>query len=188
MIPSKDSLRQQVRSVLRSMTAPQRAHASEQACHLLQQQPLWRTAKSILFYAPLPEELDVWPAVAIALAEGKTAALPRFNPESGGYIPCQVSDLAEDLRAGKFGIREPAGHCAEVTVKGLDLILAPGVAFDSHGRRLGRGKGFYDQLLANVRGTICGVAFDEQIVQEIPVRPHDISVNCILTPSRWIEL
>jgi 5-formyltetrahydrofolate cyclo-ligase len=67
------------------------------------------------------------------------------------------------------------------------LVLVPGVAFDSHGRRLGRGKGFYDQLLAFVRGTKCGVAFDEQIVPEIPIEPHDVRLNCILTPTRWIE-
>jgi len=70
----------------------------------------------------------------------------------------------------------------------LDFILVPGVAFDLQGRRLGRGKGFYDQILAVVRGTVCGVAFDQQITPEIPVEPHDAVVNCILTPTRWIEL
>jgi 5-formyltetrahydrofolate cyclo-ligase len=62
------------------------------------------------------------------------------------------------------------------------------VAFDLHGRRLGRGKGFYDRLLARTRGTKCGVAFDEQIVAKITVEPHDAQVNCLLTPTRWIEL
>ena len=70
----------------------------------------------------------------------------------------------------------------------LDFVLVPGIAFDLQGRRLGRGKGYYDRLLAEVRGKTCGVAFDEQIVDEIPVEPHDIHVNCILTPTRWIEL
>ena len=67
------------------------------------------------------------------------------------------------------------------------MILVPGVAFDLHGRRLGRGKGFYDQLLAGVRGTTCGVAFDVQVVRELPQEPHDARVNCILTPTRWLE-
>jgi 5-formyltetrahydrofolate cyclo-ligase len=70
----------------------------------------------------------------------------------------------------------------------LDFILVPGVAFDLSGRRLGRGKGYYDRLLKQTRGTTCGVAFDEQIVGEIPVEPHDLNVNCILTPTRWIEV
>jgi 5-formyltetrahydrofolate cyclo-ligase len=67
------------------------------------------------------------------------------------------------------------------------LVLVPGVAFDLRGRRLGRGKGFYDRLLADAGGLKCGVAFDEQIVTEIPVEPHDVSVDCILTPTRWIQ-
>ncbi|MEY2466031.1 MAG: 5-formyltetrahydrofolate cyclo-ligase, partial [Verrucomicrobiota bacterium] len=72
-------------------------------------------------------------------------------------------------------------------IKPLDLILVPGVAFELHGRRLGRGKGFYDRLLADMRGTTCGVAFDEQIVAEIPVEPHDVHLDYLLTPTRWIE-
>jgi len=70
----------------------------------------------------------------------------------------------------------------------LDLTLVPGVAFDLHGRRLGRGKGIYDQILAAVGGLTCGITFDEQVVSEVPVEPHDIQVNRILTPTRWIEL
>jgi len=69
----------------------------------------------------------------------------------------------------------------------LDLILVPGIAFDLRGRRLGRGKGYYDRWLPALRGKTCGVAFDEQIVDDIPLEPHDVVVNCILTPTRWIE-
>jgi 5-formyltetrahydrofolate cyclo-ligase len=54
------------------------------------------------------------------------------------------------------------------------------------GRRLGRGKGYYDRLLAAVRGAKCGVAFDQQVVSEIPVEPHDILMNFTLTPTRWL--
>jgi 5-formyltetrahydrofolate cyclo-ligase len=70
----------------------------------------------------------------------------------------------------------------------LDLILVPGVAFDLQGRRLGRGKGYYDQLLGALHGTRCGVAFDQQVVDEIPMAPHDMTLHCILTPTRWVEL
>jgi 5-formyltetrahydrofolate cyclo-ligase len=65
--------------------------------------------------------------------------------------------------------------------------LVPGLAFDPSGRRLGRGKGFYDRLLAMVRGRKCGIAFEEQVVPEIPVEPHDIRLDCLLTPRRWME-
>jgi len=184
----KQALRREVRAALDVIPPALRAIRSESARAKLESQALWQNAASILFYAPGPTELDVWPLVSHALTTGKSVVLPRFVLQSNTYIACQIHDAATDLKSGQFGIREPADHCGEVSLNRLDLILVPGVAFDLDGRRLGRGKGFYDRLLAAVRGTTCGVAFDEQIAGEITVEPHDIRVNCILTPTRWIEL
>jgi 5-formyltetrahydrofolate cyclo-ligase len=184
---SKNALRQQIRVQAKALTAEQRAAASGRACALLEQQAVWKRAELIFFYAPMPEEIDIWPLLGDAMAGGKTVALPRFDSATQRYVACQILDVAKDLSQGRFGIREPGGHCIAVPPNRLDLVLVPGVAFDVHGRRLGRGKGFYDQMLASVRGTTCGVAFDEQIVEAIPVEPHDVHLNCILTPTRWIE-
>ncbi|HTG44362.1 MAG TPA: 5-formyltetrahydrofolate cyclo-ligase, partial [Verrucomicrobiae bacterium] len=74
----------------------------------------------------------------------------------------------------------------EAPLNRLDFVLVPGVAFDSTGRRLGRGRGFYDQLLAGVTGIKCGVALDEQIVEKLPTEAHDIAMDYILTPTRWL--
>ena len=184
---SKSALRRHIKARLKEMTAERRAAESARARSLLEAQAAWRNAEAILFYAPLPEELDVWPLLADSLALGKTVALPRFDAAINHYAACQVQDLARDLKDGRFGIREPDERCVLVPLNRLDLILVPGVAFDLRGRRLGRGRGFYDRLLALVRGTTCGVAFDQQIVDEVPVEPHDAHLNCILTPTRWIE-
>lgn len=132
-------------------------------------------------------EPSIWPLLAEALAAGKTVALPRFVSANKGYAGFQVCDPSRDLASGRFGIIEPLPSCPEVQLNRLDLVLVPGVAFDARGARLGRGKGFYDRLLADVRGTKCGVAFDEQMVDAVPVGPLDIRLNCILTPTRWIE-
>ena len=107
---------------------------------LLAAQPHWRQAKSVLFFAPLPEELDVWPLLNQALEAGKKVALPRLLAAANKYIACQVQDPDKDLSVGHFGIREPVEHCPELSLNPLDLILVPGVAFDLHGRRLGRGR------------------------------------------------
>jgi 5-formyltetrahydrofolate cyclo-ligase len=126
--------------------------------------------------------------LSVALTARKQVFLPRFMPRTNSYVACHVKFPDTDLALGQFGVREPSESCAQFPLNRLDLVLVPGIAFDLHGRRLGRGKGFYDQLLAAVRGKTCGVAFDEQIVNEIPVEPHDVLLNCILTPSRWIQL
>ncbi len=141
----------------------------------------------VLFYAPLPEELDVWQLATKTLAAGKMVALPRFDSAKGTYVACRIQNLTSDLESGRFGIREPKANCPKLALNELDLVLVPGVAFDLQGRRLGRGKGYYDRLLATMRGVTCGIAFDQQILSEIPVEPHDLIVNCILTPTRWIE-
>jgi 5-formyltetrahydrofolate cyclo-ligase len=185
---AKRRLREQVRAALRQIPAQERATSSTQARALLKAQAQWRAADSILFYAPLPEELDVWPLLAEALAAGKRVALPRFVAAAQGYEARRVLDLAADLELGQFGIREPRSRYPRFSSEPLDLILVPGVAFDLQGGRLGRGKGYYDQLLGGLRGTKCGVAFDQQVVDEIPMAPHDERLDFLLTPTRWIEL
>lgn len=185
---AKKSLRQQMQLVLAGIPERQRRDDSKGAVVLLNQQESWRAAGSVLFYAPLGNELDIWPAVSLALAADKMVSLPRFDESTQRYVICRVEDPRADLQAGRYGVREPHPRCEVVALNRLDFALVPGVAFDLHGRRLGRGRGYFDRLLAEMRGKTCGVAYDEQIVSAVPVQPHDSDVNCILTPTRWIEL
>src|SRR5438309_1877868 len=149
---SKLALRRQLRQQLAAIPEAQRNAASVMARSLLVQQTVWKLARSILFFAPMPLEPDVWPVIANALSDGKTVALPRFIPGRNLYAACQIKDPLTELRIGQFGIREPTDSCEVLPIYRLDLLLVPGVAFDLHGRRLGRGKGFYDQLLAVASG------------------------------------
>ena len=155
-------------------------------CARLNAADYWQSAKSVLFFAPLPGEPDIWPLLEFALHEGKLAALPYFDAEQNAYLARRITNPLADVRPGKFGIREPGASCTVVPLNQLDLTLVPGVAFDLSGRRLGRGRGFYDRLLALAGGVKCGVAFDEQIVDAIPAEPHDVKLNRILTPTRWL--
>jgi 5-formyltetrahydrofolate cyclo-ligase len=184
---AKSALRLQVRERLRGMTPQQREAASVQICARLPHQAVWKSAGSILFFAPMPTEPDVWPLLLEALSSGKRVALPRFDKQAGTYAPALIENPDRDLVVGKLGIREPGLHYQQLPGNQVDLVLVPGVAFDLSGRRLGRGKGFYDRLLRTVSGTKCGVAFDQQIVAGLPAEPHDYAIDCILTPTRWIE-
>lgn len=184
---AKRAIRARVRADLARMSPGERAAGSERARVLLTSRELWREAKNILFFAPLHTELDIWPLLGEVLASGKSVALPRFDTAARTYAACEIKDLTVDLVAGQFGIREPNETCSIIS-QALDLILVPGVAFDLKGGRLGRGAGYYDRLLANVAGTRCAVAFDQQIVDELPVETHDLGMDYILTPSRWIRL
>ena len=184
----KAALRKRMRAEMRGLTRAQREKSALELCARLIEQPAWLNARSILLFSPLSDEPDVRPIMEVALVSKTTTALPRFNKGTGGYEAAVIEDVERDLTGGRFGILEPASVCKVADLKRLDLVLVPGLAFDWHGRRLGRGRGFYDRLLAQVSGQICGVAFDQQMVTAIPVEPHDVPLNCILTPSHWLEL
>ena len=188
LLAKKAALRKQIRDALQKIYPAARTTLSVQIRDRLKEQAIWKNAGAVLFFAPLPDELDLWPLLEEALAVGKIAALPRFNPAAKSYIACRVQNLRSEIVTVEFGIREPAARCAGIPFDRLDLILVPGVAFDLQGRRLGRGRGFYDNLLADVRGVKCGITFDEQMVNDVPAGPSDVRMNFILTPTRSAEI
>lgn len=183
----KAALRKQIRAVLLHLSPATRAAISAQICARLQEQEFWQKAASVLFFAPLPGEPELWPLLEASMAAGKTVALPRFDAAEQSYVACRVQNLRSEIVNGHFGAREPHPGCVEIPLGRLDLVLVPGVAFDLNGNRLGRGKGFYDRLLPETRKCKCGVAFDEQMVAEVPTGALDVPMDFILTPTRCVE-
>ncbi len=183
----KAALRKQIRTVLKNIPPAARDDASAQLCARLKKQSFWKNAVSILFFAPLPDEADVWPLLEETVASGKIAALPRFHPADRSYAARRVQNPRIEIAIGQFGIREPGPSCFEIPLNQIDLVLVPGVAFDLRGNRLGRGRGFYDCMLAETRGVKCGIAFDEQIADDVPTGTHDRQMNFILTPTRCVR-
>jgi 5-formyltetrahydrofolate cyclo-ligase len=185
MLDSKAELRSKIRAALEKISPAVRAVESiELGERLKAQMP---SAHTILFFAPLPDELDIWPVLELSLALGTTCALPCFDAEKKNYGAKEIRKLATDIVTGKFGVREPAAHCAEMSLDKFDLVLVPGMAFDRRGNRLGRGRGFYDRLLESVSGVKCGVCYDLQLQESIPTERHDARVDFILTPGRLVN-
>ncbi|MBA4148078.1 MAG: 5-formyltetrahydrofolate cyclo-ligase [Verrucomicrobia bacterium] len=187
-LAQKQQIRKELRDKVANLPAMFREQAAARACALLQNQTVWQNARSIFFYAPLPSELNIWALVPEVMKMKKIILLPKFDPETNSYLPFQIQNLENDLFPGKFGVHEPNGSCSSYPLKQLDLTLVPALAFDLSGNRLGRGRGFYDKLLADVSGAKCGVAFDEQIIKQVPVEPHDVPVDYLLTPTQWIPV
>ncbi len=186
-LEQKAALRAAADQAVRRLNPEQRAEASANACALLKLQPVWERARSILFYSPFRQELDVWQLLTDALDSRRLVALPRFAPERQIYEAARVNNLDRDIQAARFGIREPTPTCSVVPLNELDLALVPGVAYDRNGARLGRGYGYYDRFLAAFPGIKCGVAFAEQVLEAIPMEAHDVRLDCILTPTLWIQ-
>jgi 5-formyltetrahydrofolate cyclo-ligase len=182
----KATLRSEIRAKLKNLPMEKRKLDSERLCAKLKEQSLFQGATAVLFFAPLPEEVDLWPLLEETIHGEKVPALPCFDADSQIYKSRRVKNLRVEIVSGQFGIREPAVGCIEIPLDDLDLVLVPGVAFDLRGRRLGRGRGFYDRLLENFRGKKIGIAFDEQITDEIPSEKTDVKMDFILTPSRCV--
>ncbi len=184
-VESKSEMRARMREALGRISPAVRAVESIDLCARLKTQ--MQSAHTVLFFAPMPDELDVWPLLAEQLKEGKVIALPYFDAEANVYSARRVLDVEMDIGNGKFGVREPLSECEEVPFKQFDLVLVPGMAFDAHGNRLGRGRGFYDRMLAEASGIKCGVGYDFQLMESVPTEAHDARVNFILTPTRFVR-
>jgi 5-formyltetrahydrofolate cyclo-ligase len=183
----KSHLRLAMRGKLKEIPDDKRRLDSERLCEILKAQTFFRGASSILFFASLPEEPDLWPVLKETLAGKKLAALPCFDADNQAYRPRRITDIHVEILSGQFGIREPATTCVEIPLKDLDAVLVPGVAFDLSGHRLGRGKGFYDRLLENFTGKKIGIAFDEQMVEAVPTEENDVRMDFIVTPTRCVK-
>ena len=129
-------------------------------------------------FIPLPDEIDVFPFVQRAIQENKTVIVPRTLP--GRTLEHLILKHPENLVAGRFGTLYPQD--APIYSGKLDLIVVPGLAFDRRGNRLGYGAGYYDSFLSqNPEAMKVGVGFPFQVLEHIPVEPHDVVLDRIIS-------
>ncbi len=150
---------------------------------------IWTRARSVALFHSIASkgEIDTSPLDAAARADGKRVAYPRLDGDSP-LLEDQtmsfrwVDDVATLVGKGR-GFREPAAD-AEVASM-IDLIVVPGLAFDPAGHRIGYGAGLYDRALPAFASSITvGVAFEFQLVMELPSAPHDVAVSMVITDKR----
>lgn len=151
----------------------------------------YKKAKAVLFYAAKGNEVQTKRLVEEALREGKNVLLPVTNMERQEIEPAQIHNPSKDLVEGAFGIMEPRQK-APVNEKRIDIVMAPGLAFDKKGNRLGYGLGFYDKFLArlaknNSKALKIGLAYEFQIVEQLPNSKYDQRMNILVTEKRLIR-
>jgi 5-formyltetrahydrofolate cyclo-ligase len=178
----KAGLRKNLRQALTTLTPELKAQDSARIRETIQASDGWAAAQRILGFVPLASEPDLMPLLRSAASAGKSVCVPRWDPASGTY-EAALLPAHEGLQPGPYGVLEPDAFLPSLALERLDLILVPGLAFDRHGWRLGRGRGFYDRLLRQaVSARRWGVAFDLQIVESVPNEPHDVNVHIVVTP------
>ena len=139
------------------------------------------SARVVAAYAGTGTELPTLPLLDALRSRGVRVLLPVLL--DGGALAWGTYDGA--LVAGHHGLLEPGAR--DASLASADVILVPGVAYDPSGRRLGRGGGSYDRALASVSVPAVGLARDEEVIDEVPVEPHDRPVDVVVTPSRVLR-
>ena len=145
----------------------------------------WHAAGSLLLFAPLPGEPD--PTGLLSHHGKKSFLFPRITGDSLQLFRWKPESI---WIIGPFGVREPdPGSWDKAGADEVELALVPGLAFDLAGGRLGRGKGYYDRLLGDpaFRATKAGVCLEERILPAIPMEPHDIPMDLIITEQRVVR-
>jgi 5-formyltetrahydrofolate cyclo-ligase len=144
-------------------------------------------SSSVSCYVSMPSEPGTGPLLAALLAADHRVVVPRIRGRSLDWVRL---DGSSTLRPGPMGIREPVGAALDdVLLDTLAVMLIPGLAVDRAGRRLGQGGGYYDRALAAVPTAdeggplLVAVLFDEEILDAVPVEPHDRRVHAAVTPG-----
>ncbi len=135
-------------------------------------------ARTVLMYSSLPDEVNTNDAIKKLKERGKTVLLPRVIDNENMEVT--VYENPDCLTIGHYGIKEPIGATFTMYNK-IDVAIIPGMAFDKHCNRMGRGKGYYDRLLVKMPNTYkIGICFDFQKLDEIHAQEHDIRMNEII--------
>lgn len=176
----KTEIRRKIKDLRLLLNEADKASAAMSVFARVEATAAFQLAEKILIYHSLPDELDTrsflnkWKGT-------KRFFLPRVNGVNLEILPYDESRL----EIGSFHIEEPTGSDLH-PIDEIELIIVPGVAFDSKGNRMGRGKGYYDRMLGEARATKMGVGYDFQLCDEIPVEPHDIPMDIVVTQTTTI--
>ena len=189
MIPA--SLREQILKRRDSLEEHKRAEMSLRAAERLSTLPAMRRADLPLFFISFRSEVDTHDIIKRRLAQGLPVLVPRSLIKERRLEVYRIYDWERDLRTGAYGILEPVPGVAEELRNPalIDFVLVPGSVFDRKCGRYGYGAGFYDRFLSShaVNALRVGFGFSFQVMDEIPLFPHDERLDIIVTDEEVIS-
>jgi 5-formyltetrahydrofolate cyclo-ligase len=185
---AKREMRERVRAMRDAMAPDVRALASRACVNALTAMPMYQGADVILTYMSFGSEIDTHALLDRMIADGKTVLAPRIDRESNALALHRVQS-PKTMVQGVWGIVQPTPSAEQRPIADVDLAILPGLAFDRKGGRLGYGAGYYDRLLAHASPAMprIAMAFDCQLVEQVPFAPHDMSVDLLITPTETIR-
>lgn len=186
----KKETRARTQMLVAAMTPAERMERSARAQTRLIETPEFKNARTVMVYHSDATEVNTHEIVLACLNEGKRVSLPRTPKGTRTMQVREILDVSRDLEVSRFGtFKEPLGNLPTIALEHIDLVVVPGRAFDMNGNRLGRGAGYYDRFFAKkgVRAIAASLAFDCQIVDEVPHEAHDYRMDLIVTETRAVR-
>jgi 5-formyltetrahydrofolate cyclo-ligase len=179
---SKSVVRRQLRDVLAGMNEEQRHCKSLAACSHLAASPEFHAARVVMLYLSTPTEVDTASLALRCWQQNKTVVVPKVSWDQRRMLPVEITSLQTGMTTTGQNIREPISG-KPIPIDFIDLVVVPGLGFTPTGYRVGRGMGFYDRFLAQGEfiGVSCGLAFNEQVIDDIPVLDHDMPLSMLVT-------
>ncbi|MGM0844249.1 MAG: 5-formyltetrahydrofolate cyclo-ligase [Bacillota bacterium] len=182
----KKELRKHQKALLSSIDRPVYEQKSFLIASELYKTEEWKSSEAVAITVSNFPEVDTWQIIRKGWEEGKRVLVPKCSPKNRELNFHQLTSFAA-LETVYFGLMEPnPDQCNLVDKNEIDLVIVPGLAFMPTGHRLGFGGGYYDRFLENYHGSTLSLAFQEQLVQEVPVEPFDVSVSKIITEKAVI--
>ena len=171
--------KQDIRKMLRQRGSTGSAAEASAIISQLRHHPRILLARTLLIYSSLPDEVPTQELLDVFVNEGKTVLLPRVVNTTDMQLYRYTG--AANMEQGAYGIMEPTGEIF-TNYPLIDIAIIPGMAFDRHGHRLGRGKGYYDRFLPLLTNAYkIGVCYPSRLFDEIPVDDHDIMMDEVIS-------
>jgi 5-formyltetrahydrofolate cyclo-ligase len=197
-LPPEEAIRRRVKTELRKRLRGLRAAMPAEACvarsarivERLASLPVLANARAVALFWPIVarHEVDLRPLDASLRARGASVAYPAIDPETGAMTFRFVSDVSA-LEERGYGFCEPAASAPEAQRGELDVLVVPAIAVDPTGHRIGYGAGYYDRTIPSFSppARTVGVAYDFQLVAEVPFTEYDVPLSFVVTDDRLIE-
>ena len=185
----KDDLRRQVLQARNKLCAEEVFFLSEKIFRNLRENSFFNNSAHIMVYLDFKHEVKTDFIINYCLENNKKVYVPICIPETHELCISRITNL-EELQSGHFGIREPKPEYIRLSDSSIvDLVLVPGVAFDSLGNRIGFGAGYYDRFMRRLEpGVIkAALAYSFQIADTIPSGQYDIPMDYIVTEKCTIS-
>jgi len=185
----KDSLRKNMLNERKSMDINNVTAFSNKIISTIMELPEFINCKSVMLYLSFNKKVDTYPLAKWCLDNGKTVIAPYCIKTERKIIPFKINNLTNDLAKSTLGVMEPKHDLLKkIDIEDIDLIIVPGVVFDEHCNRIGFGAGYYDRFLPkkSINTPVIGIAYDYQIIDEIPTGEYDVPLDFIITEKRVI--